>query len=147
MTLPVLLIAAAALASPGQTAPAPAVGSLCILAHPALANATTSGGDMPPAASYTLRIDGGRWVQLSTKTSVLLKDIPYAGRHKVAIRGDGRPWAAFTLTFNDAPDLCLYQNDFYLWWQLFRVRDSFASCRCKGVTPTPWTLTPSTPRG
>jgi len=149
LTLPLLFILVARLSSSAQTDPAQAVGSLCILAHPTKAGARGGSPEMPPPAEKdTLRLDGGRWVELSTKTSVWLTDIPRVGRHKVAIRGDGRPGAAFTFTF-DAPerDLCLYQNDSYGWWQLTLPRQSFPSCRCKGVDPSSWTLPPAKTRG
>jgi hypothetical protein len=122
------------------THPPGAAGSLCILPHVRLADAHTGSPDMPPPAEkYTLRLDGGRWVALSPESRILLVEIPLAGRHRVAIRGDGRPWAAFTFAFKDStPTLCLYQNDLYLWWQLAIPRESFAACRCSGVESTPW---------
>ena len=116
------------------------VGSLCILPHakpPAPDMRTGSTGTPPPAESYTIRIDGRTWIPLSTTERVLIVNIPRAGRHRTAIRGDGHPWAAFSFMFdaNRPPNLCLYQNDFYLWWQMFNVRDSFKSCRCESVKP------------
>jgi hypothetical protein len=148
-TLSLVLIVVATLSNGAQSDSATAMGTLCILAHPAKAEMRTGSPEMPPPAEqYTLRLDDGRWVTLSTKTSVLLTDIPHAGRHRVAIRGDGRPWAAFTFGF-DPPerDLCLYQNNFYGWWQLMPPRQSFRSCRCQGVEPTSWRLTPAKPGG
>jgi hypothetical protein len=142
--LSLLLIFVAGFSSSAQTDPAQTLGSLCILAHPAKADMRTGSAEMPPPAEkYTLQLDGGRWVELSTKTSVWLTDIPRVGRHKVAIRGDGRPWAAFTFTFDPTErNLCLYQNNFYGWWQLAAPQQSFRACHCKGVAPTTWTLTP-----
>lgn len=95
---------------------------------------------MAPAEAYTIRLDGRTWIPLSTSERVLIANIPRNGRHRVAIRGDGRPWAAFSLTFDAdrPPDLCLYQNGFYLWWQMFNVRDSSKSCRCEGVQSVPY---------
>jgi hypothetical protein len=119
----------------------PDVGSLCILPHLKLAEAKTGSPDMPPPAeTYTMRIDGRNWIPLSTSERVFVTNIPRTARHRVAIQGDGRPWAAFSFTFMSrlTSELCLYQNGYYLWWQLFASRDSFKSCRCEGVKPVPY---------
>jgi hypothetical protein len=85
---------------------------------------------VPPAAKhYALRLDGG---------------IPYAGRHKVVIRGDGKPFVAFSFSFAEyeSTELCLMQRDMYLDWVLARSKESFKVCHCKGIAPASWT--PST---
>jgi hypothetical protein len=127
-------------AQPQSTTAESNLGSLCILPHPkppAADARTGSTGTPPPAESYTMRIDGRTWIPLSTAERVLIVNVPRNMRHRVAIRGDGRPWAAFSFTFDATgpPALCLYQNDFYYWWQMFNVRDSFKSCRCERVKP------------
>jgi hypothetical protein len=137
----VLLVLAAARSVSAQPSPPSEVGSVCVLPHVKRADARTQSPDVPPAArEYSLRLDGGQWVSLSSQERVLLTGIPRAGRHKVAIRGDGRPFVAFTFTFRGfrAPQLCLLQSDMYLTWQLYASRDSFAACRCDGVEPVTW---------
>jgi hypothetical protein len=122
-------------------APASAVGSICVLRH-LLPEQMPYGspGSLPPTRTYALRLDGGPWVPLSTKTEVLLADIPRARRHTVAIRGDGKPYATFFFRFEpkDPDELCLYQNDLYQWWQLSWTKKSFQRCRCQGIEPSAW---------
>lgn len=118
-----------------------AVGSICVLRHLLPEQMPYRGGDaVPPTRTYDIRLDGGPWVPLSTKTEVLLADIPRAGRHRVAIRGDGKPYTAFTLQFApDDPDaLCLYQSDMYQTWQVHWTKQSFKRCRCAGIEPSRW---------
>jgi hypothetical protein len=95
-------------------------GSLCVLPHAEQAQAKTSSPEVPPAAEhYSLRLDGGAWVPLSPKTSVLLADIPLHGTHKVAIRGDGRPFSAFSFSFTPLgrSNACLSQSGLNLTWR------------------------------
>ena len=134
-----MLLAAASTASPGAQARA-TTGSLCVLPHVDRAQAKTSSPEVPPAAEhYSLRLDGGDWVPLSVQTSVLLADIPLEGKHKVAIRGDGRPFSAFSFSFTELgrPDLCLSQSGLYLTWR-FHPSPAYTGCRCKGITPAAW---------
>ena len=119
------------------------LGSICVLPHLLPEQMPYRGGDaVPPTRTYAIRLDGGPWVPLSTQTSVLLAGIPRAGRHRVAIRGDGKPYTAFTFRFDvpvpGAGALCLYQNDMYQTWQLHLVRQSFRSCRCQSIAPSAW---------
>jgi hypothetical protein len=121
----------------------PAVGSICVLPHLLPEQMPYRGGDaLPPTRTYAIRLDGGPWVPLSTHTPVLLAGVPHAGQHRVAIRGDGKPYTAFTFRFDvpvpRADALCLYQNDMYQTWQLHLVRQSFKACRCQGVAPSAW---------
>lgn len=136
-----LAVSIPAHAQPAQTGPAPNAGSVCVLASVPLAEVRGQSPSVPPAAKeYTLRLDGGPWVPLSSKSSRLLDAIPYAGRHKVVIRGDGKPFVAFSFSFAEyeSSDLCLVQNDMYLDWMLVRSQDWFKVCRCKGVAPAAW---------
>jgi hypothetical protein len=137
-----LMLAAASTSSPGAQARADATtGSLCVLPHVARAQATTRSPEVPPGAEhYSLRLDGGAWVPLSAQTSVLLADIPLQGSHKVAIKGDGRPFSAFSFSFTEfgRPDLCLSQSGLYLTWR-FHPSPTYSGCRCKGITPAEWT--------
>jgi hypothetical protein len=142
----VLLVAAivAGVESPvgGQSPQSQKVGSLCVLPHVRKADARGQSPEVPPAAeNYSLRIDSGRWVTLSAQSPVLLADIPRAGRHKVFIRGDGRPFSAFTFAFDElgSTDLCLAQNDLYLIWQFHPSSARYAPCRCNGIAPIAWT--------
>ena len=126
--------------NPQQTRAAATTGSLCVLPHVERSTSTTSSPEVPPAAEhYTLRLDGGLWVPLSAQTSVLLADIPLQGTHKVAIRGDGRPFAAFSFSFSEfqRPDLCLSQSGLYLTWR-FHPSPQYNGCQCKGVTAASW---------
>ncbi len=126
-------------------ASASSVGSVCILRHFLPEQMPRRGADaLPPTRTYAIRLDGGPWVPLSTKTSVLLAGIPRTGRHHVAIRGDGKPYAAFTFRFEatDPDALCLYQNDMYQTWQLRWTKQSFKQCRCQGVEPAVWQRPP-----
>jgi hypothetical protein len=114
-------------------------GSLCVLAHIKLEDVRMQSPDVPSAAkTYTLRLDGGPWIGLSPDHQVLLKDIPRSGRHQVVIRGDGRPFVAFPLTFRNEKDLCLWQNNMYLTWHINRPADSFKACRCQDIEPAAW---------
>ena len=131
------------LSEPPTTAAIPesAVGSICVLRHLLPEQMPRRGADsLPPTRTYAIRLDGGPWVPLSTKTDVLLAGIPRAGRHKVAIRGDGKPYTAFTLRFDPkGPDaLCLYQSDMYQTWQVRWTKQSFKQCRCQGIEPSAW---------
>jgi len=125
----------------GPAASASAVGSICVLRHLLPEQMPYRGAAaIAPTRTYAIRLDGGPWVPLSTTTSVLLAGIPRAGRHNVAIRGDGKPYAAFTFRFeaSDPDELCLYQNDMYQSWQLRWTQQSFKQCRCQGIDPSPW---------
>jgi hypothetical protein len=136
-----LMLAAASTTWPGaQALPDVTTGSLCVLPHVERAQAHRSSPMVPPPAEhYSLRLDGGAWVPLSARTAVLLADIPLQGTHKVAIRGDGRPFSAFSFSFAefDRSDLCLSQNDLYLTWG-FHPSPKYSGCRCKGITPAKW---------
>ena len=128
-------------APPGAEASASAVGSICVLRHLLPEQMPRRGAEsVPPTRTYAIRLDGGAWVPLSTKTEVLLADIPRARRHTVAIRGDGKPYATFFFRFEpkDPDELCLYQNDLYQWWQLSWTKKSFQRCRCQGIEPSAW---------
>jgi hypothetical protein len=119
-------------------------GSVCVLPYLRPADMPRRSGDPKapdPAESYSIRLDNGRWLALSTQKATLLTGIPQDGRHRVAIRGDGRPYAAFSFTFAElkATDLCLWQNDLYQTWNLWASRDSFKACRCGDVAPAHWT--------
>ncbi len=127
----------------GQSTPSQNVGSLCVLPHVRKADVMMQSPDVPPAAeNYSLRLDNGRWVPLSPDSSVLLADIPRAGRHRVIIRGADKPFSAFAFTFDEFPatDLCLVQNSLYLIWQFHPSSARYAPCRCKGITPIAWTV-------
>jgi hypothetical protein len=114
-------------------------GSLCVLSYVKLEDVRMQSPDVPSAAkTYTLRLDGGPWIALSPDHQLLFKDIPRSKRHQVVIRGDGRPFVAFPLTFGKETDLCLSQNDMYLTWHINRPRDSFRACRCRDIEPTVW---------
>jgi hypothetical protein len=120
---------------------AAAVGSICVLRHLLPDQMPYRGaGELPPTKTYAISLDGGPFVPLSTKTSVLLADIPRAGRHKVVIRGAGRPYATFFFRYEPGdPDAhCLYQNDMYQSWQLMWTKESFKECRCQGIGPSAW---------
>ena len=122
-------------------ASASTVGSLCVLRRLLPEQMPRRGADsVTPTRTYAIRLDGGAWVPLSTKTEVLLADIPRARRHTVAIRGDGKPYATFFFRFEpkDPDELCLYQNDLYQWWQLSWTKKSFQRCRCQGIEPSAW---------
>jgi hypothetical protein len=84
-------------------------------------------------------------VPLSSQTSRFLVSIPSAGRHKVVIRGDGKPFVAFSFSFAqyESTALCLMQRDMYLDWVMTQSKGSFKVCQCKGVAPASWA--PSTP--
>ena len=115
-------------------------GTLCVLPHVERAQAKTSSPEVPqPAERYSIRLDGGFWVPLSSQTSVLLADIPIRGRHKVAIRGDDRPFAAFSFSFSELgrSDLCLSQSGLYLTWR-FHPSPQYSGCKCNGVAPARW---------
>jgi len=135
------MLIAASTASPGAQARADATtGSLCVLPHVERAQATRQSPEVPAAAEhYSLRLDGGAWVPLSVQTSVLLADIPLQGTHKVAIRGDGRPFSAFSFSFTELgrSDLCLSQSGLYLTWR-FHPSPAYSGCRCKAITPAAW---------
>ena len=136
-----LLLTAANVAWSVTQAPADATtGTLCVLPHVERAEATTSSPELAPAAEhYALRLDGGSWVPLSAQTSVLLTDIPLTGTHKIAIRGDGRPFSAFSFSFTELgrSDLCLSQSGLYLTWR-FHPSPGYSGCRCNGITPATW---------
>jgi len=126
---------------PAAEASASAVGSICVLRHLLPEQMPRRGAkSVPPTRTYAIRLDGRAWVPLSTKTEVLLADIPRAGRHTVAIRGDGKPYATFFFRFEpkDPDELCLFQNDMYQWWQLHWTKQSFKQCRCQGIEPSAW---------
>jgi len=146
----VALLLAASTASPGAQARAEATtGSLCVLPHVERAQAITSSPEVPPAAErYSLRLDGGAWVALSAHSAVLLADIPLQGTHKVAIRGDGRPFSAFSFSFTEIgrSDLCLSQSGMYLTWR-FHPSPAYSGCRCKGMTPARWAGAARAPAG
>jgi len=128
-------------APPAAEASASTVGSICVLRHLLPEQMPRRGADsVTPTRTYAIRLDGGAWVPLSTKTEVLLADIPRARRHTVAIRGDGKPYATFFFRFEpkDPDELCLYQNDLYQWWQLSWTKKSFQRCRCQGIEPSAW---------
>jgi hypothetical protein len=137
----VLMLAAASTASPrGQARADTATGSLCVLPHVERAQAKTRSPEVPPGAEhYSLRLDGGAWVPLSARNSVLLAEIPLQGTHKVAIKGDGRPFSAFSFSFTELgrSDLCLSQSGLYLTWR-FHPSPAYSGCRCKAVTPAAW---------
>ena len=114
-------------------------GSLCVLPHVKRARARTQSPEVPPAAEhYSLRLDGGAWVPLSAQTAVLLADIPLTGTHRIAIRGDGRPFSAFSFSFSSRHDLCLSQSGLYLTWR-FHPSPDYAGCQCRGIAPVRWT--------
>lgn len=82
---------------------------------------------------------GAAWVPLSINTSVLLSDIPLEGVHKVLIRGDDRPFSAFSFSFTERgrSDLCLSQSGLYLTWR-FHPSPTYGPCQCKGIMPVRW---------
>src|SRR5205085_1828728 len=124
----------------------PNAGSLCVLPHVKKADAFRQSPEVPPAAEqYSLRLDDGNWVPLSSQSPVLLADIPRAGRHKVLIRGDGKPFSAFTFTFEElhATDLCLSQSGLYLVWRFHPSAASYVPCRCAGIEPAGWAASPT----
>jgi hypothetical protein len=141
---PLVALLAASRAAAGQapaSVSASAVGSICVLRHLLPEQMPRRGADsLPPTRTYAIRLDGGPWVPLSTETEVLLAEIPRTGRHTVAIRGDGKPYATFFFRFapKDPDALCLIQNDTYQWWQLFWTKRSFQRCRCQGIEPSVW---------
>jgi hypothetical protein len=124
-----------------QSRHTPNVGSLCVLPHVKKVDALRQSPEVPPAAEeYSRRLDGGNWVVLSSQSPVLLAEIPLAGRHKVFIRGDGKPFSAFTFTFEElrATNLCLSQSGLYLVWRFHPPAESYVQCRCTGVEPAAW---------
>jgi hypothetical protein len=70
---------------------------------------------------------------------MLAAEIPLQGTHKVAIKGDGRPFSAFSFSFMELgrSDLCLSQSGLYLTWR-FHPSPAYSGCRCKAVTPPAW---------
>jgi len=125
-----------------QSSPSPAAGSLCVLPHVKKADALRQSPSVPPAAeTYSLRLDDGKWVALSAKSPVLLAGIPLSGRHKVLIRGDEKPFSAFSFTFDElhTTDACLSQSPLYLVWRYHPSATSYAPCRCADIHPADWT--------
>jgi hypothetical protein len=145
-----LMLALSTASSPSAQARSDATtGTLCVLPHVQRGQARTGSPDVPPAAEhYALRLDGGSWVAMSAQTSVLLADIPLEGAHKVAIRGDGRPFSAFSFSFAELgrSDLCLSQSGLYLTWR-FHPSPAYGGCRCQGIKPAAWAGPASGPRG
>lgn len=136
----VMLCAASAGWVDAQARSEAAAGSLCVLPHVRRGETETRSPEVPPAAEhYTLRLDGGAWIPLSSQTPVRLARIPVQGWHKVVIRGDDKPFSAFSFSFTQLgrPDLCLSQSGLYLTWR-FHPSPSYSGCRCKGITPAPW---------
>jgi len=88
-----------------------------MLPHVKKAEALRQSPTVPPAAeTYSLRLDDGRWVALSANSPALLAGIPLTGRHKVSIRGDGKPFSAFNFTFDElhTTNVCVSQSPLYL---------------------------------
>jgi hypothetical protein len=141
----VAVVIAIAGASARTATQQPATGSLCILPHVKQEASIGGSPEVPPAAKrYDLRLDDGRWVPLSSDTRVLLAAVPLAGRHRVDIRGDGKPFSVFRFTFDRIPVVdgmrgCLMQNDLYMVWQFHPSTTRVKACRCTGVEPSPWT--------
>lgn len=137
-----ILLLASAQAVRSQTEPAAATGSVCVLPYVKLTgDVHRQSPDVPPPAKhYTLRLDGGAWIPLSSEASRALIDIPAVGRHKVVIRGDGKPFVAFSFSFAQygSTELCLMQREMYKDWVMTQAKRSFKSCQCKGVEPASW---------
>jgi hypothetical protein len=133
-----LVVQQSAVAQPGRSSGA---GSLCVLPHVKKAEALRQSPILPPAAdTYSLRLDDGKWVALSANAAVLLAGIPLSGRHNVAIRGDGKPFSAFTFTFDElhTASVCVSQSPLYLVWRYHPSAAFYAPCQCGGVAPADW---------
>ena len=121
------------------------MASLCILPHVRKTDALRRSLLVPTAAeTYSMRLDDGDWFALSPETSVLLKGIPVRGRHNVQIRGDDKPFSAFTFAFDElhTTNACLVQSGMYLVWQFHPSAPSYTPCKCADVEPVDWKARP-----
>lgn len=134
--------------------PTSASGSLCLAPIAAPTAGTKSlhnptGGN--PVPDYTVQLDDRPPVQLDVFTTPpaastaewiwqypqgqLLRDVSLTARHTIVIRHGGRPIESFRFELDaDAPDQCIFLNDFYLTWQLWPRRRA-PWCKCGAAGP------------
>jgi hypothetical protein len=111
-------------------------GSVCILPYPtgdAVRGKAFDGRPLPK--TYSVRFDQGRMIALSSKQATLVTGFKKGVSHLVAIRGDGRPYAAFRFRFEAlmSERLCLSQSNYYQTWQLDPADRMWRSCQCTGA--------------
>lgn len=90
-----------------------------------------------PHTSYSVQIDSGNAVTQSSTTIHWFSNLDVGRSHNVLIHGDGKKVAKFSFSFEEfgfkkkeRKDLCLFQNDLYLTWQLWPVKRTDSWCPC-----------------
>jgi hypothetical protein len=134
-----MMIACLGHAQAGESASKKPSGRVCLA--PMVPQSAAVIGKFPageaPRSGYSVRIDSSDAVLQSTTSIHWFSDLELKQSHSVLIHGDGKRVAKFTFTFeeydfkkNARMDLCLFQNDLYLTWQLWPVERTDSWCPC-----------------
>ena len=85
---------------------------------------------------YTIQIDDGEIKKALPDSAFLFDNLALNKQHWVKIRLDGKPYSSFSFTFEkyETPDLCLWYNDFYHTWSMWKQKDSKHLCKCQSAS-------------
>jgi hypothetical protein len=80
---------------------------------------------------YTIQIDSGEIKKALPDSTLLFDNLALNKQHWVKIRLDGKPYASFSFAFEkyEVSDLCLWYNDFYHTWSMWKKKDSKHLCK------------------
>lgn len=84
---------------------------------------------------YAIQIDDGEIMAALPDTAILFGNLALKKQHWVKIRLNGKLYASFPFTFDkyEASDLCLWYNDFYHTWSMWKQKDSKHLCKCQSA--------------
>ena len=85
---------------------------------------------------YTVQIDDGEIKKALPDSALLFDNLALNKRHWVRIRLDGNLYASFSFTFEkyEVSYLCLWYNDFYHTWSMWKQKDSKHLCKCQSAS-------------
>jgi hypothetical protein len=82
---------------------------------------------------YSVQIDDGEIKRALPDSAFRFDNLALNKQHWVKIRLDGKLYASFSFTFEkyEVSDLCLWYNDFYHTWSMWKQKDSKHLCKCQ----------------
>ncbi len=80
---------------------------------------------------FSIQIDGSAIRKALPDTAILFDNLALNRKHWVKIRLDGKPYASFPFTFekHGTTELCLWFNDFYRTWSLWKQENAKHLCK------------------
>ncbi|MDM7996919.1 MAG: hypothetical protein QUT30_14710 [Acidobacteriota bacterium] len=80
---------------------------------------------------FSIQIDGSKIRRALPDTTILFDNLALNRKHWVKIRLDGKLYASFPFTFEKygTAELCLWFNDFYRTWSLWKQGNAKRLCK------------------